>query len=309
MVDAWLTSYAERGLKTNTANTAFRIFQVMMEQAVKKRIIKFNPCAAVSPLAVSDAKKIKILTEAEFKKMFPKDWSAVWAEPMHYIFNKLAALTGMRHGELLGLRGEFVSDMEIKVCAQYNQFGYTDTKNHKSRTVPITPELRGDLQTLIEMNGQGFLFSSDGGKKPIRRDEVAANYHAALAAPGGFSLAFSIKGRFRAKPRGSFLLCTTHYFMGARRYAAPGFPWFRYRSIPYGDATRHSNPIALRGCVRVMDNINIKKVQSVTGHLSDKMTDRYTQIDSGDLSEVRSLQEKLLAPGPEPECQATEQKT
>jgi hypothetical protein len=56
--------------------------------------------------------------------------------------------------------------------------------------------------------------------------------------------------------------------LGARRYAAPGFPWFRYRFIPEliksifhgieashhlqavvesafgtGDATRHSNPL------------------------------------------------------------------
>jgi integrase len=34
------------------------------------------------------------------------------------------------------------------------------------------------------MNGQGFLFSTDGGKKPIGRDEVAANYYAALEKIG-----------------------------------------------------------------------------------------------------------------------------
>jgi integrase len=41
---------------------------------------------------------------------------------MHYVFNKLAALTGMRHGELLGLRGEFVFDTELKVRARFNRF-------------------------------------------------------------------------------------------------------------------------------------------------------------------------------------------
>jgi integrase len=180
MIDTWLTSYTERGLKANTANLAFRVLFIMMGYAVKKKIIKFNPCAAVSALTVNDAKKVKILTEAEFKQLFPQEWQTVWEEPMHYIFNKLAALTGMRLGELLGLRGEFVSDTVIRVCAQYNQFGYTDTKNHKDRTVPITQELRDTLEPLIEMNGQGFLFSIDGGKKPIGRDEVAANYYVAL---------------------------------------------------------------------------------------------------------------------------------
>jgi hypothetical protein len=53
----------------------------------------------------------------------------------------------------------------------------------------------------------------------------------------------------------------------------------------------------------VMDNINIKKIQSVTGHLSDRMTEHYTQIESGDLAEVRKLQEKLLAPEEKPEVE------
>jgi integrase len=257
IVDKWLTSFESRGLKRNTANLAFRILNVMLQYAVTQRIIKFNPCAAVSPLAVNDAKKIKILTEAEFKKMFPKNWPAVWDNPMHYIFNKLAALTGMRHGELLGLRGEFVFDTEIKVCAQYNHFGYTDTKNHKERTVPITRELHDDLQTLIKINGQSFLFSTDGGNKPIGRDEVAANYNAALEKIG-----ISKDDR---KARGLTIHSWRHFFN-----------------------TR-----------MVMDNINKEKVRAVTGHLSDEMTGYYTHVGSDDLTEVRSLQEKLLAPEPE----------
>jgi integrase len=257
MVDTWLTSYAQRGVKTNTANLSFRILHVMLEQAAKKRIIKFNPCAAVSPLRVNDAKKIKIPTWTEFKKMFPEDRPAVWDNPMHYIFNKLAAITGMRHGELLGLRGEFVFDMDLKVCARFNRFGYTDTKDHKERTVPITQELRDDLETLTGMNGRVFLFSTDGGKKPIGRDEVAANYYAALEKIG-------ITKEDR-EARGLTIHSWRHFFN-----------------------TR-----------MVMDNINKEKVRAVTGHLSDGMTGHYTHVGSDDLSEVRSLQEKLLAPEPE----------
>jgi integrase len=257
MVDTWLTSYAERGVKTNSANLSFRILYVMLKQAAKKGIIKFNPCATVTPLTINDAKKIKILTWAEFKKMFPENWQTVWTEPMHYIFNKLAALSGMRHGELLGLRGEFVSDTELKVCAQFNQFGYTDTKNHKERTVPITREIRDDLQMLIDMNGDGFLFSTDGGKKPIGRDEVAANYYAALEKIG--------IAKEDREARNLTIHSWRHFFN-----------------------TR-----------MVLSNINKEKVRAVTGHLSDEMTGYYTHVESDDLTEVRSLQEKLLAPEPE----------
>jgi integrase len=253
MVDTWLTHYADRGLKMSTANTAFYILSVMLKQAAYKRIIKYNPCATVTPLTVNDTKKIKILSAAEFKKLFPKDWQSIWDEQIHYIFNKLAALTGMRHGELLGLRGEFVSDTEIKVHAQYGRFGYADTKNHKERTVPMTQKLRDILQPLIDMNGDGYLFSTDGGKKPIGRKEILANYYAALEK-------INITKEDR-EARGLTIHSWRHFF----------------------------------NTKMVLGNINKDKVQAVTGHLSDEMTDLYTHIESEDLSEVRKLQEKLLA--------------
>jgi integrase len=67
------------------------------------------------------------------KKLFPAQWETVWNSKLHYVLNKLAACTGMRHGELLGLRGEFVFETYIDVCAQYNRYGYGDVKTHKPR--------------------------------------------------------------------------------------------------------------------------------------------------------------------------------
>jgi integrase len=111
--------------------------------------------------------KKKSLTPEEVKKLFPAQWEAVWNSKLHYVLNKLAACTGMRHGELLGLRGEFVFETYIDVCAQYNRYGYGDVKTHKPRNIPIPAGLRRDLETLMEDSGQGYLFSVNGGESPV----------------------------------------------------------------------------------------------------------------------------------------------
>jgi hypothetical protein len=45
-----------------------------------------------------------------------------------------------------------------------------------------------------------------------------------------------------------------------------------------------------------MANVALSKVQSVTGHKSDRMTEWYTHYDAKEFSEVRNVQETLLLP-------------
>jgi integrase len=190
-VDQWLTSFPERThpsndgksvvhYKTSTGNLAFKILKIMLNYAVKQKIIKSNPCKNVELLKTSDEKEIQILTPDEVKKLFPAQWETVWNGKLHYVLNKLAACTGMRHGELLGLRGEFVFETYIDVCAQYNRYGYGDVKTHKPRNIPIPAGLRRDLETLMGDNGKGYLFSVDGGKSPVGRRQVYKALYEAL---------------------------------------------------------------------------------------------------------------------------------
>jgi integrase len=90
----------------------------------------------------------------------------------------------MRHGELLGLRGEFVFETYIDVCAQYNRYGYGDVKTHKPRNIPIPAGLHRDLETLMADNGQGYLFSVNGGESPVTRKQVYNALYEALANIG-----------------------------------------------------------------------------------------------------------------------------
>jgi integrase len=191
-VDQWLTGFTSRkylardgktevNYKTNTANLAFKILKIMLGYAeVKQKLIKTNPCRNIETLRTNDEKKIAILTPDEVRKLFPAEWETVWDERVFYVLNKLAACTGMRLGELLGLRGEFVYETYIDVCAQYSRYGYGDVKTHKPRNIPLPPGLCSDLALLMKDNGEGYLFSKDGGNKPTARRSVYDALYKAL---------------------------------------------------------------------------------------------------------------------------------
>jgi integrase len=252
-VDNWLLSLSGHGLKNNSANSCYVVLKVMLEEAVRMRLIKANPCRQISKLMVEPI-KIDILTPDEIKKIFPADPADVWDNKMFYILNKLAACTGMRLGEIVGLRGEYVFDGYIKVCGQYSRFGYTDTKTHKDRNIPIPSVIRADLQELINLNGKGYVFSENGGETPIQRRRVNRAFYSALNAIG-------IDEESRVKRHINF------------------HGW------------RHFFNTTLR-----MANVADSKVQSITGHASQAMTELYTHFNTAELKEVREVQDGLFLP-------------
>jgi integrase len=189
-VDSWLAGFTDREYATganttrrykcNTANLVFRILKIMLNYAVKQGLIAVNPCYGIEKLNVDDERKIEILSPEEVVKLFPADWGSIWDDSIFYVLNKLAACTGMRHGELLGLRGEFVYKSHIDVCAQYNRYGYQDVKTHRPRSIPIPSGLWKDMEPLLRKNGDGYLFSRDGGQRPVSRKCVYKSFYNAL---------------------------------------------------------------------------------------------------------------------------------
>jgi integrase len=184
MIDSWMVGFKARGLSNNTANIAVKILDTMLGEAIKRKLLDDNPCNAIE-LLPENKKEIEILTPEEVKKLFPPDWNSIWKNEIIYLTNKLAACSGMRIGELLGLRGEYLFDGYLTVCGQYSEKdGYVDTKSHKPRTIPLPTIIENDLGRLREINGLGYLFSEDGGKKPISRKRVTLGLKNALIQIG-----------------------------------------------------------------------------------------------------------------------------
>ena len=92
---------------------------------------------------------------------------------------RLSLLTGMRSGEICGLRWSNVTDDAIIICEseKYNQLAkeyyISDTKTEKDRTMPITEGLRlflDDMKKLQEQYGatEDFVISTSAGKLHTR---------------------------------------------------------------------------------------------------------------------------------------------
>jgi integrase len=173
-----------RSYKNTYANTIFGTLHTMMAWAVEQEIIKANPCAKVKKLK-NDRKDIEIITVEEVRRLFPKNWKSVWnGKEIAYVANRLASLTGMRAGEIMGLRGEYVFDDYIYVCGNYGEYGYGPTKTKETRFIPLIPEMIGLLKKLTERNGKGYVFSLDGGAKPVCRKHIYDEFHRALKRIG-----------------------------------------------------------------------------------------------------------------------------
>jgi integrase len=252
-IENWLTGFEGRGLSNGTANNAYKMLSVMLGYACKQKIIGSNPCCLVEKLE-SDGREIKILTPEEVRGLFPARWSDVWEDYTCYVVNKVAACTGMRIGEIMGLRSEFVHEGYLEVCRQYSQTaGYSDVKTHRPRVVPVHRVVEDDLRRLVKKNGEGFVFvSKPGDVKPMCRDTVIKGFKRALGAIG--------IGEEQRKERNLTFHGWRHFF----------------------------------NTYLLTENVSDAKVMAVTGHLTEKNKRRYTHFDAAKFYEVTEAQKSLM---------------
>jgi integrase len=184
VLEDWFLDMSKKELKPSSINLAYRTLRLMLGEAVHRKLIKTNPTYEVKELKVEDTDR-DILTLEEIRKLFPAQWNTVWDNWTAYKANRLAAGTGMRIGEIRGLRGEHIHDDYIEVAGQYTRRGYKPkTKTKKSRNIPINQAIRRELEELTAVNGDGYIFSEDGGVTPIRSETIERQLNKALERTG-----------------------------------------------------------------------------------------------------------------------------
>jgi integrase len=250
----WFLDMDRNGLSASTINSALKTLRVMLDEAVGRGMMPGNAAKEVKELKATVDERV-ILTMEEMGKLFPADWKSVWDNETIYKANRLASCTGMRIGELRGLQGRYVFDDYIHVCGQYtHRHGYREkTKTKRNRDIPITADIRQELENLLKANGEGYVFSEDGGVSPISPERIYRAYDKALN-----NIGIDHKARLD-------------------------------RNLTF-HAWRHFFNTALR-----MGNVTDAKVQSVTGHLTQKEIDHYTHFDTRQFTEIRAVQTKLLS--------------
>jgi integrase len=183
-IEQWFDGLAKKGIKNTTINSYYSTLKTMLRWAAKKKVIQYDPTTEIEKLK-NDRKDISIITREEFKALFVGDWKTVWGNDLVVCAaNKLAALTGMRSSEVLGLKGEFVFDDHIFLCNQYDRYGYRPTKTKEKHNIPLVENMVADLKELMKANGKGFVFSADGGVTPISHKILIKGFYRALGKIG-----------------------------------------------------------------------------------------------------------------------------
>jgi integrase len=137
-----------------------------LKWAVKENIISYNP-ADLIPKFSADPKKRDVLTVEEAEKMF----SLPWKDKRAYVGNLLAITTGLRIGEIRGLRRNDIDQASnnLFVCHSWCAVEKLKptTKNGESRIVPIFSEVKDMLNELLNESPHRneenpFIFYSNG---------------------------------------------------------------------------------------------------------------------------------------------------
>jgi integrase len=184
ILEDWFLDMTKKGLKPSTINLVFKSLRLVMNEAVNQKLISESPCAKVKELKLNETER-DIPTVEEVRKLFPPDWERIWESMAVYKIHRLAACTGLRIGEARGLRAENIFDDYIYVRGQYTRYGFSpNTKTKHNRNVPITPLMRSELEELMRINGEGYIFSENGGESPVTAEKIARHYVLALKRIG-----------------------------------------------------------------------------------------------------------------------------
>ncbi len=162
---AKLRQDGKKGRSPKTVNNILGVLSSLFEDAVKWRYAAFNPVRAVKKCRPDvDAEDFQFWTVKESEAFL-----AAVAEhrPRWHVFFLTALRTGMRLGELAALRWEDV-DLErnrLRVKRSYSHGHETSPKGGRSRTLPMTPQLRLALtEHKLATGGRERVFLSDEGE-------------------------------------------------------------------------------------------------------------------------------------------------
>ena len=129
--------------------------------AYHAEIIPVDPTAGIKKIS-GESKKRGILTEDEAALLFNE---TTWKDKRVFVGNWLACVTGMRSGEILGLRKSDIFDKYIHIRHSWSSMDkLKKTKNNEERKVYLYPEIKEQLLELLAQNPHGssdpFIFYS-----------------------------------------------------------------------------------------------------------------------------------------------------
>jgi integrase len=241
--------YTAGKLTPRTINTVRQAVTVPLAEAARLGLITVNPAANIAKLAETVPQR-DILSVKEAKAFFAR----AWGDPRYYAINLLAATTGMRLGECLGLQAGDIGDDEIRVSHNWQVGeGLKAPKWGSSRVVPLPAKTGEIVRELAKRNpwGDGFVFFGRARGIPMSKVSVDRDYRLGIVEAG-------IPEAERVK-RGLTFHGWRHWYVSMLRGGIPD----------------HS-------------------LRALTGHKTEAMTERYTEIPADARAAVAVLAGQLV---------------
>ncbi len=159
MVEQWILRLpAEHQLSNKSCNNVLTIFRQILDEAVIDGIVETNVAKKVKPL-IKDGKRRGCFTMEQIKQLFASPWEAQHMYAACY----LAAMTGMRQGEVLALVPEQIHRDYIDVNASWaRNEGRKCTKSGYGRVVPIDAKTYHLLEQIMPPGKKDLIFTLDG---------------------------------------------------------------------------------------------------------------------------------------------------
>jgi len=244
-------------LSPTTINHCLTCLKIMLKEAVTRGLLSRNPACFVGGLKEIPKTK-SILELEEVRELFDrKNIYSVWSNDLlHYALNLLAASSGVRMGEAQALQIRNVRTNYIEIEYSWDRkYGLIPPKWQSQRSIPIPSKTSDCLFELID-------------KSPYRSSDDLIFW--------GFD---------RNTPIRNELILRSLY----RALNIIGIsPEERSRRNITFHSWRHFYNSVMRG------KIHDYKLQKLTGHRTNEMTEHYTHFRLEDFNDVREIQENIF---------------
>ena len=263
MVEDWLFFLRKKIGKTGkplaaiTVNHCLVTLRIMLGEAVRREYLKKNPVIGVEPLKENPRER-NILSIEEVRKLFKDDTiNRIWEDYLaHFTINLLAASTGLRIGECQALKIDKIHSEYISVNHNWTpKYGLQPPKRRSYRDVPVPRKTSRYLHELIHLSTY---------REPHD---------------------FIFWGLDRFTP-------IHHNTIYRKLYKA-------LNNIGISSAEREKRNITFHSWRHFFNThfrgrIHDSKLQRLTGHRTDDMTDHYTHFSIEDFRDVMEIQEEYF---------------
>jgi len=242
-------------LAAGSVNHIIKIVKIMTAEALRRKLIYEDPSKEISYMDADEQERGILTLDEVAKLLHPSNMNIFWEGcPVTYAMNVLAAVTGMRRGELLGLLNKNVHPDHILVSKSFGAITGIKhrTKGLDDRHSPISPDVYKLLQQVMEGGPEGYTFSFHNGSKHYPENKILPYFKSALKRMG-----ISEEER-------------------------------KERNIVFHSWRHTFNTILL------LKKITVPKIQAVVGHKDNRMTDNYSHFQLQDFNDVLDVQAEIF---------------